>query len=80
MFAAFVTLCSTCSFKTHEKPGVGTYLVEVVGFKKGPNQFWDTFLYNETTKDVTPISEYKPEDIVILHKVITNMIIFLLLL
>lgn len=79
MFAACVTLCSICSFKTIEKPGIGTYLEEVMGFKKGPNQFWDTFLYNETTKDVIPISEYKPKDIVISHKVITNMIFWLLL-
>lgn len=80
MFAAFVTLRSICSFKTNEKLGIGTYLVEVMGFKKEANQFWDTFFFNETTKDVIPISEYKPKDIVMLHKVITNMIIFLLLL
>lgn len=80
MFAAFVTLCSICSFQTNERPGIGTYLMEVMGFKKEQNQFWDTFLFNETTRDVTPISEYKPKDIVILHKLITNMIIFLLLL
>lgn len=73
MFAAFVTLCSICSFQTNDIAGIGTYLVEVMGFRKEANQFWDTFLFNERTKDVIPISEYKPKDIVRLHKVITNI-------
>lgn len=68
MVAAFVTLCSICSFKTNEIPGIGTYMVEVMDFKKGPNQFLDMFLFNERTNDVIPISGYKPKDIVILHK------------
>lgn len=76
-FCSFVTLCSICSFKTERAPRIAPYLVEVNDFAKGPNKFWDAFLFNEETKDVIPICEYKTGEMVRLPKIITSVVIFL---
>lgn len=65
---SFVTLCCLCSFKTQDVPSSGPYLVEVMGVKSGKDQFWETLLYNDTSKEVKPISKLKVEQIVVRTK------------
>lgn len=76
-FCSFVTLCCICSFKTTQTPRIAPYLVEVNNVSKGPDTFWDAFLFNEQTKDVIPIREYKTGEMVTLPKIKTNIVIYM---
>lgn len=59
----FVMLCYFCSFKTKDVPSSGPYVVEAMKMPNGQDTFWETVLYNDTTKSVTPIGKLNAQQI-----------------
>lgn len=62
-FTLFVTLCYLCSFKTKDVPSSGPYVVEAMKVPNGKDTFWETVLYNDTTKYVIPIGRLNTQQI-----------------
>lgn len=57
-------LCYLCSFETKDLPSSGPYVVKVGNVENGKDTFWQTVLYNDTTKYVIPIGKLNAEQII----------------